>query len=109
MCQNIRDQHELKVQAVDSNTNKTCHKNTSENHTDHAEGEAIVDGIDQREHFKEAIVYPVNKSSVEIHERDGWILDGNLKGLNDGIDKDSRRSKVLLIDLGLRAETVVAG
>lgn len=54
------------------------------------------------------VVDSVDDSRVNLHEQHGGILNGDLHGLDESINKDIRNLHVALIDLGLGHEAFIA-
>ena len=100
---------EVKVGDVDCHADETGDQDAEEDDTDHAEGEAVHDGVDERECLEEGVVDPVHEGGVEVYERDGRVFDCYLDRLNESVDDHSTGFEAFLVNLALRLESVVAG
>ena len=78
--------HEVVVQVGDvgEDAKATGHENTCEKDANGAEGEVVVDGVDEREDFEEGVVDPVDEGRVRVHEGDGGVFDGDFDGFDEG-------------------------
>lgn len=107
--QDVGHEVEVQVEYVDGDADEAGDEDAGEEDADGAEGEAVVDGVDEGEDFKEGVVDAVDEGGVEVHESDGGVFDGDFEGLDDGGYEHFGGLDVLLVDFGLRAEAGVAG
>ena len=105
----VRYEVEVEIQAVGEGAEAAGDEDAGEEDADGAEGEAVVDRVDEREDLEEGVVDAVDEGGVEVHKRDGWVLDRDLNGFDKGGYDHSGGFDVLLVDFGLRAQSVVAG
>ncbi len=82
-------------------------EDAGEQDADGAEGEVVVDGVDEREDLEERIVDAVDKRRVQVHEGDSGVLDRDLDGFDERGDDDAGRFDIFLVDFRLRAEAGV--
>ena len=82
--EDVGDEIEIKVGDVDEGAEDAGGEDAGEEDADGAEGEVVEDGIDEREYFEEGVVDSVYQGCVEIYEGDGWVLDGDFHGLDEG-------------------------
>jgi len=104
----VRDEVKMKVGAVGSDTKETGDENAQKDDADDPQGEVIHDRIDQWKDLEERVIDSINKGGVQVDEGDRRILDSYFKGLDEGIDKDTRGFHALLIDLRLSHQTLIA-
>ena len=68
------------------------------------EVEAVDGGVDEREDLEEGVIDAIDEGEIEVDKADGGVFEGNLNGLDEGIDEDGARAEVILVDLALGAE-----
>lgn len=98
----------VEVSEVSSDAEGAGDEDAGEEDADGAEGEVVVDGVDEGEDFEEGIVDAVDEGGVGVYEGDGGVFDGDFDGFDESGCEDLQRFDVLLVDFGLRAETAVA-
>lgn len=78
-------------------------EDAEEEHAHGADGEVVVDRVDEREDFEEGVVDSVDEGCVRVYEGDGRVFDGDFDGFDEGGYEDCKRLDVLLVDFRLRA------
>lgn len=78
------------------------------NETDFAEAEAVEGWEDERKDLEECVVDSIEEGGIHINEEDSGVLDSNLDGLDESIDKNARDSWVTLINLTLSWKSIVS-
>ena len=106
--QDVGHEVEVQVEHVDGDADEAGNEDAGEEDADGAEGEVVVDGVDEGEDFEEGVVDAVDEGGVEIHKGDGRVFDGDFEGFDDGGYEYFGRLDVLLVDFRLRAEAGVA-
>ena len=86
MREDVRHQVEVEVSDVGGHADAAGDEDAQEGDADLAEGEAIHDRVDEGEDFEEGVVDAVDEAGVEVHERDGGVLDGDFDGLDERVD-----------------------
>lgn len=89
---------EVEIGDVDERSDGAGDEDAGEEDADDAEGEVVVDRVDEREDFEEGVVDSVHQGRVGVDESDGRVFDGYLQGLNEGGYDRFRRLDVLLVD-----------
>lgn len=97
------------VGGVQRDTDQAGDHNAEEDETDLAQVHVVVDGVDEREDLEEGVVDAVDDGGVDLHKKHGGILDGDLDGLDEGVEEDGGHLLVALVNLALRHEVVVSG
>ncbi len=80
----VRDEVEVEVGDVDCRSDAAGDQDAGEEDADDAEGEVVVDGVDEREDFEEGVVDAVYEGRVQVYEGDGGVFDGYFDGLDEG-------------------------
>lgn len=99
----------VEVADVDADADEAGDEDAEEDEADLAEVEAVVDRVDEGEDLEEGVVDAVDDGGVDLDEHDGRVLEGDLEGLDEGVDEDVGDLHVALVDLALGHETLVAG
>lgn len=95
----VGDEVEVEVRDVGQHAEPAGDEDAGEEDADDAEGEVVVDGVDEREDLEEGVVDSVDQGRVQVHEGDGRVFDGDFDGLDEGGDEHSHRLDILLVDL----------
>lgn len=99
----------VEVADVDTDTNHAGDEDAEENETNLAKVHAIVDRVDQGENLEEGVVDTIDDSSVDLNEQHSRVLEGNLEGLDEGLEEDAGDLHVALVDFALGHEAIAAG
>ena len=101
--EDVRDEVVVEVGDVGDDADGAGDEDAGEEDADGAEGEVVVDGVDEREDFEEGVVDSVYEGCVEVYEGDRGVFDGDFYGFDEGGYEDLERLDVLQVDFGLRA------
>ncbi len=107
--EDVGDEVEVEVGDVGDDAQEAGDEDTGEDDANHAGGETVHGRVDEREDFEEGVVDAVDEGGVEVHERDGGVLDGDFDRFDQRVENDSGRLEALLVDFRLRFEAGVAG
>ena len=105
----VRDEVEVLVRHVDADADEAGHHNTQKHQAQLADVEAVHAHVDQGEGFEEGVVDGVEEGGVDVREEDGGVLDADFRRDDEGVVDYLGKFGVSLVDLGLRAEGLVAG
>lgn len=81
---NIRDEPEVEIASVGSNSDRTSYDNAQEPDAQGAWAEMVEVDVDEGEDFEEGVVDAVDEAGVDIDERDGGVFDGDFHGFDEG-------------------------
>lgn len=82
--EDVGDEVVVEVGDVGEDAEAAGDEDAGEEDADGAEGEVVVDWIDEREDFEEGVVDSVDEGRVQVYEGDGGVFDGDFYGLDEG-------------------------
>ncbi len=103
----IGDEVVIQVRDVGARADGAGDEDAREQDADGAEGEVVVDRIDEREDLEEGIIDAVDERRVQVHEGYSGVLDRDLDGFDERGYDDAGRFNIFLVDFRLRAEAGV--
>lgn len=100
---------QVEVGAVDGGAEEAGDEDAEEDEPRLAEVHVVVDGVDEGEGLEEGVVDAVDDGGVDLDEEHGRVLEGDLDGLDEGVEQGGAGPEAALVQLRLRHEARAAG